>query len=100
MTVDKNQLANVDITYDVELYEALKRLEQNEDFKKVVLDDYCKKYALGRVSLLGVPGYEGPIRAKIMEELVSISNLMYHFGKIKNLGSTAKEDLVEENTND
>lgn len=100
MTVDKNQLANVDITYDVELFEALNRLEQNKDFKKVITEDYLNKYALGRVSLLGVPGYEGAVRAKIMEELVSISNLMYYFGRIKNLGSTAKEDLVEENIND
>lgn len=85
-----------DRKYWVEMKESLERLEQNEDFKKVILEGYLKDKALNGVAILADPGIkQRGERSDVMEELVAIANLRYYLGMIYNLGDAAKQDLEE-----
>lgn len=91
------ELETVERIYWVEQLEALERLEKNPDFKAVILDGYLDKKALDSVSLLAVPAVKkSGERTDIMEDLVAISNLKYHFQMLYSLGSVAREDLDDE----
>lgn len=88
-----DHLETVEITEYIEMNNALERLENNSDFKKVILDGYIKNKALGAVSCLGLPSFKQQGgRGDLIEELVAISNLQYYFEMIKNMGSSAKAD--------
>jgi hypothetical protein len=91
------ELETADAQYWVELSESLIRLEDNEDFKKLILSGYIKDKALDSVSLLAVPAMKrAGERPDIMEDLIAISNLQYYFKMVKNFGAMAKEDLETE----
>ena len=82
------------------LREALERLEQNEDFKKVILEAYFKDKAVNSVSLLAVPQIKAQgKRGDIMEELVAISQLQDFFMVIKAMGEEPIEDEDDDNEN-
>ena len=86
--------------YYVGMNQALERLEQNPDFKKVILDGYFKDKAVNGVSMLA-SGYikKNGLRADIMESLVAISQLQDYFITVKQLGAeddSEDEDGVEE----
>ncbi len=90
------ELETAEAQYWVDMAKALENLEKNEDFKKVVLNGYFRDKALDGVSLLAVPAVkQAGERPEIMEDLVAISNLKYHFSMIKNLGSIAEDDANE-----
>lgn len=90
------ELETIETTFWVEQYEALERLMKNEDFQTVILKGYLEKKALEGVSLLAVPAIKARgERPEVMEDLVAISNLKYHFEMIKNLGGIAKQDLED-----
>lgn len=92
-----DQLETVDNSYHVELYEALERLEQNEDFQKVIMDGYLSTKPLGLVSMLARHDVkQRGERSNVMEELIAVSTLGQYLFMIKQLGGSAKVDLEEE----
>ena len=85
----EKELYTVENDYWVSAYEALGRLEKNEDFKKVILEGYFKDKALQGVNILATDYVRSNnLRGVVMEELVAISPLQDFFFMIKNLGSS------------
>jgi hypothetical protein len=101
----QNPTENVDKEYELELaerqswiemYEALQRLEENKDFKKIILDGYLKDSAVDKVSLLATDYVRTRnLRATIFEELVAISALEGYLHTIKNMGAPVEDDELE-----
>ena len=87
------EVEDIEYNYWKGLREALERLEQNEDFKKVILEGYFRDKAQNGVSLLAVPQIKAQgKRTDVIEELIAISQLQDYFQVIKAMG----EDPVEE----
>lgn len=81
------KLMEVEHVYWAEMCQALERLENNPDFKKVVLEGYFKDKAINGVSLLATEHVRrNGLRGPIMEELVAISQLEDYFITIKGMG--------------
>ena len=79
----------------IEMGEALKRLKDNPDFQKVILDGYLKQEVLNSVSLLSVPQIsEGGKRPGVMEDLISASNLQYYFQVIDGFYQGAVDPIL------
>ena len=95
-TVSEKSLATTDRTYWVDLAEALERLEQNDDFKKVILEGYFKEKAVMGVSLLATDQIKrANARTDVMEGLIAISALEDHFHVIKTMGKIADYDITQ-----
>ena len=85
--------------YYVGLKQALDRLEQNPDFKKVILDGYFKDKAINGVSLLSTDYVrKNGLRPSIMEDLNAISALQDYFLTIKRMGTVEEDDIEDEST--
>lgn len=98
--MEPTELETVENQYWVDMYEALQRLEKNKDFQAVILEGYFRDKAINGVSMLAEPSIKQQgQRGDIMEDMVAISNLQYHFKMIKNLGSIAQDDMLEEALN-
>ena len=88
----EQDILRVENTYWAEMAQALIRLEENADFKKVILEGYFKDKAINGVSLLATDHVKrGGFRGDIMEQLVAISQLEDYFITIKGLGTVPKE---------
>ena len=97
LAMANNQTADLELTAEelreynhfVGLKQALERLEQNPDFQKVILEDYCKNKPINGVSLLATDYVKkNGLRGEIMEDLVAVSKLQDYFLNIKRLGTT------------
>ena len=94
---ESTELETTDTEHFVVLGEALNRLYENPDFQKVIMEGYLKQKALDSVSLLAVPAIKARgERANIMEELVAVSNLQYHFMFIEQQHEAAKEPVLSD----
>lgn len=83
--------------YWVGMKQALERLENNPDFKTVVLEGYFKDKAINGVSMLAAPYIkQHGKRGEVMEELVAISALQDYFMVIKNLGTEVDDEDIED----
>lgn len=81
--------------HHIEMGEALARLKNNPDFKMVILDGYLKQEVLNSVSLLSVPQIsEQGKRSGVMEDLISASNLQYHFQVIESFYKGAVDPIL------
>jgi len=87
----EQEILRVENTYWADLAIALGRLEENEDFKKVILKGYFQDKAINGTSLLAISAMR-PNRPEIMEELVAISHLQDYFITVKGLGTTPTEN--------
>jgi hypothetical protein len=97
-TDGNKDLLMVENEYWVTMHDALERLEQNEDFKKVIQIGYFRDKAVNGVSLLATDYVkQAGARGDIMEQLVAISQLEDYFAVIHNLGTvpTDAEDDEE-----
>lgn len=64
----------------VELDNALKRLEQNRDFRKVIKEGYLEKEAIRLVHLRGDPAFQTPERqASVLRQIDAIGELLSFF---------------------
>lgn len=103
MEINQNPTDNTDVeleytdnTYYADMYLALERLHENEDFKKVILEGYFKDKAVKGVSLLATDHVRANnARGAIMEELVAISALEDYFKTIINMGAAYFQDSEE-----
>lgn len=94
---NQEQLESVELQQFVAMGEALGRLEQNPDFKLVILERYMKDKALDAVSLLAVDQIKkSGRRPDVMEELVAISALGDYFRMIKNFHEGALNELSDD----
>ena len=72
-----------EINHDIEMGEALLRLEKNPDFKKIIVDGYLDQKVKSSVSLLAVPNIkQRGERPDIMEDIISASNLQFFLAQI------------------
>lgn len=95
----EQELQTIENQYWVDMAQALARLEDNKDFKKVILDGYFRDKAINGVSILGSDYVRrNGVRGEVMEELVAISHLQDYFITLKNLGTVVPED--DEDTED
>ena len=91
--VQPKELAEID--GHIDMGESLKRLMENDDFKKVILDGYLKQEVLNSVSLLSVPQIsEQGKRPGVMEDLISASNLQYYFQTINSFYEGALDPIL------
>lgn len=91
-----SELITIELNQAYEMGEALKRLEKNPDFQKVVLDGYLKEKALASVSLISVPAIkEQGKRPEVIEDLIAISNLQYYLRMIHMFHEAALQDMEE-----
>lgn len=96
-TDGNKDLLTVENEYWVNLHNALERLEQNEDFKKVIKEGYFRDKAVNGVSLLATDYVkQAGARGDIMEQLVAISQLEDYFNVIHNLGTIPADADDEE----
>lgn len=98
MMDNQNPTGNVETEFElaerqtyIEMYEALSRLENNEDFKKLVLEGYLREKAVEMTSLLAVSGMQSS-RSQIFEALAAISHFENYLNMVKSLGAPAVED--------
>ena len=69
-TNDDSNIIEIDNKYWHDLYLALKRLEENKDFQKLILETYFKDKAVNLVSMLANPHVVNTNkRGEIMEEI-------------------------------
>ncbi len=78
----------------IRIYDAYMRLKNNPDFQLVFEEQYLKQNALDSMSLLS---HEQMVqqRPMIMEDLISVSNLINYLLRIERLGEKVKSDLAE-----
>lgn len=89
----EQELLMVENEYWVSQAEALERLHNNPDFKKVILDGYFIDKAVNGVSMLANDATiaKGE-RPAVIEDLVGVSSLQDHFITIRNLGTVDPEE--------
>ena len=86
-----------DRMYWVQMAESLDRLENNEDFKRVITNGYFKDKAVMGVSLLANDQMKrAGVRPDIMVGLIAISALEDHFKTIRMLGQNDEDDIAED----
>jgi len=91
------ELETFDNNFALEMGEALERLEQNADFKKVIMEGYLGQSVEASVSLLAVPQIKDQgKRGDVMEDLIAASNLMYFFQMTKNFYEGAKNPILSD----
>lgn len=74
-----------EVEHAIKIGKALKRLQDNDDFKTLILEGYLKEKALASVSMLSVPQIkESGKRPDIIEDLVASSNLSYFLIMVEN----------------
>jgi len=87
------QILEVENEYWAGMWESLRNLRNNPDFKRVVLQGYFRDKAVNGVSLLAQDAViANGQRSAIMEDLIAISSLEDFFITIENLGSIPPED--------
>lgn len=79
--------------YAVELSEALERLEQNADFKRVIKDAYLDESVKGIVTTLAY-ATENQIKERL-NKLMGISSLQLFLASVKATGARAHEALQD-----
>lgn len=91
------ELETISIEHAITMGEAWNRLQRNGDFKKVIMDGYCKKKAEASVSLLAVPQIKDQgRRPDVVEDLIAISNLQYFFKIIEHEYEGAKNPILSD----
>lgn len=82
----------------IKLYEALQRLDKNEDFKLLIRQKYLRDSVLDNFSLLAHPAIKkNGERPDVMEEMVAKSNLNLFLLNIEQTGKyLIEEDNAEE----
>ena len=95
--LEDQKIIEVENQYWVDMWTSLERLQQNKDFKRLVLDGYFKDKAVNGVSLLAQDAIvENGMRPRVMEDLVAISKLEDFLITVENLGTIPPEEEEED----
>jgi len=99
-TSTQNPTENVEqkeVIYWADMFNALERLENNNDFKTVILEGYFKDKAINGVSLLAQDYVkQNGLRSEVMESLIAISALEDFFITIKSLGTPVPDESEDD----
>lgn len=96
-TAGEKGVGTEDRMYWVDMADSLARLEQNEDFKRVIMNGYFKDKAVMGVSLLANDQMKrAGVRPDIMEGLIAISALEDHFKTIRMMGQITEDDFTDD----
>ena len=96
-TINQSQASEKDMSYWVEMAEALERLERNQDFIKVIEEGYFKDKAVSGVSILASDQVKSSgRRTDVMEGLIAISSLQDHFYTIKAMGQAVEDEYDDD----
>ncbi len=91
--VQEEVIESIDRSNAIALSESLRRLENNPDFKLVILDGYLKNKVLNTASLLSNEQIKvNGQRQYVVEELIATATLNQYFLDTHNLGALAKDD--------
>lgn len=83
--------------HDVDMGEALARLDKNPDFIKVIREGYLEGKVLASVSLLSVPQVkDAGKRPEVMEDLVAASNLQYWLQMVERRCQALKDPILSD----
>lgn len=94
---NQENLEMIETKYWADMLDSLERLNDNEDFKAVIVEGYTKTKALDSVSLLANPAMKANNQTDdIIEDLKSISNLQYYLMMIQQLGEGARAELLDD----
>ena len=95
--MSEEEILRVENEYWVGMYEALERLNENADFKTVILEGYFRDKAVNGVSMLANDHViRNGLRTQVMENLIAISQLQDYFIMIENLGAAPRDDSEDE----
>jgi len=89
------ELMTANLDHAIEMGEALKRLQRNGDFKKIITNGYLKEKVLASASLLGVP-QERQNRVNIMEDMIAASNLQFFLRYIEAQYESTKDPILSD----
>lgn len=93
--IQQIELSIKDLEEMVKLDDALRRLQSNRDFKRVINDGYLEKHAVRLVHLKSDPHMQSPERqASVIKEIDGIGALLDHFRTISRMGQQAREDIA------
>jgi CheY-like chemotaxis protein len=99
----KTELADIDsrvetLKKNIELGEALQKLHENEDFKKVILDGYMEDEAERIFKVLVDPSHnlKRDIMENLMDKLMAIRSIKQYFGTILINAAMAPEEIANE----
>ena len=87
-------LLTVPNDYWVNLYNALQRLKDTDDFKIVISNGYSGDNVINLVSQLS--GFDidaSQKRAKVIELLIGVSGLMNYFTMVESLGTSVEPEV-------
>lgn len=91
------ELETIEMEHHLQMGEALNRLRDNPDFKRVITDGYLKDKVLASVSLLSVPQIQDQgKRSGVMEDLIAASNLQYFFATVDNFYEGCKNPILSD----
>lgn len=76
----------------IEMYECLKRLRENEDFKTLILDHYLRDEVIRSMTMVGVPGARDR-REATQEDILAASLFNYFLLRIERFGEDAQKAL-------
>ena len=81
----------------VELGEALERLRENRDFKRLIQDGYFKDEAVRLVHTKAQPAHQKPeSQAAILLQIDAIGNLNEYFRTVMHLAALARKSIGED----
>jgi hypothetical protein len=81
---------------NVDMADALRRLQSNRDFKKVIQEGYFEKEAIRLVHLKADPAMQTPDKqASILRDIDAIGTLHSYFALILRFGDMSKKDIAE-----
>ncbi len=94
---DPTDFATVSLDHAIGMGEAWLRLQRNGDFKKVIMNGYCRDKVLATHSLLAVPQIKDKgQRPDCFEDLIASSNLMFYFRVIEHEYEGAKNPILSD----
>jgi len=74
----------------------LQRLSENEDFKELILEEFCKRRALAMVDMAVAPGFSDETNKEyIKNQLIAVGSLNTYMHNVLKEGEMAIEALAE-----
>jgi len=96
-TINRVAVERTSPNYWIEQAEALERLENNKDFKILILEGYFRDKAITGTSILASDQIkQSGARTDVMEALIAVSSLQDHFNTIKAMGTVIDEEEDED----
>lgn len=80
---------------DIAKYELLQKLYHNEDFKKLILEDYCINYCANLITQSTSQSNPPEFNAMLIKQAQGAGYLKQYFNSIKNNAEVAYRDISQ-----